>query len=82
MQHSPHYPESHNLHGLVCEARKDYKSAATSYRLARHALSIGSWSIQDSQIRDVSINLARSLSKVIILEISRSNFFKCYNDVH
>ncbi|KAJ1388379.1 Tetratricopeptide-like helical domain superfamily [Sesbania bispinosa] len=63
VQHSPHYPESHNLHGLVCEARKDYKSAAIFYRLARHALSIGSWSIQNSRITDVSINLARALSK-------------------
>ncbi|XP_057450382.1 tetratricopeptide repeat protein SKI3 isoform X2 [Lotus japonicus] len=63
MQHSPYYPESHNLHGLVCEARKDYKSAATLYRLARHAISSGSWSIQNSHIRDISINLARSLSK-------------------
>ncbi|XP_058778563.1 tetratricopeptide repeat protein SKI3-like isoform X1 [Vicia villosa] len=63
VQHSPHYPESHNLHGLVCEARKDYKSAATFYRLARHAVSIGSESNQNSHIRDISINLARSLSK-------------------
>lgn len=63
VQHSPHYPESHNLHGLVCEARKDYKSAATFYRLARHAFSIGSESNQNSHIRDISINLARSLSK-------------------
>ena len=70
MQRSPHYPESHNLHGLVCEARKDYKSAATSYRIARHAINIGSLSIQSSLIKDVSINLARSLCKVHILEIS------------
>ncbi|XP_061354463.1 tetratricopeptide repeat protein SKI3 isoform X2 [Gastrolobium bilobum] len=63
VQLSPHYPESHNLHGLVCEVRKDYKSAATFYRLARHAINIGSWNIQNSHIRDVSINLARSLSK-------------------
>ncbi|XP_019423132.1 PREDICTED: tetratricopeptide repeat protein SKI3 [Lupinus angustifolius] len=62
VQHSPHYPESHNLHGLVCEARKEYKSAAASYRLARHAINIGSWTIADSQIKDISINLARSLS--------------------
>ncbi|RDY04879.1 Tetratricopeptide repeat protein SKI3 [Mucuna pruriens] len=56
VQHSPHYPESHNLQGLVCEARNDYK-------LARHAINIGSWSIQNSHIMDISINLARSLSK-------------------
>ncbi|XP_027362032.1 tetratricopeptide repeat protein SKI3 isoform X2 [Abrus precatorius] len=62
-QHSPQYPETHNLHGLVCEARKDYKSAATFYRLARHAINISSCSIQNSYIRDISINLARSLSK-------------------
>ena len=64
MQHSPHYPESHNLYGLVCEARNDYKSAATFYRLARHAFNIGSWNIQNTHMRDISINLARSLSKV------------------
>lgn len=81
VQHSPNYPESHNLHGLVCEARKDYKSAATFYRLARHAISIGSWSIQNSYIRDVSINLARSLSKVNILEISVLVFIKSFDNV-
>ncbi|KAK7308220.1 hypothetical protein VNO77_41821 [Canavalia gladiata] len=63
VQHSPHHPESHNLHGLVCEAQKDYKSAAAYYRLARHAINIGSRDIQNSHIRDISINLARSLSK-------------------
>ncbi|BAU00867.1 hypothetical protein VIGAN_10250300 [Vigna angularis var. angularis] len=63
VQHSPHYPESHNLYGLVCEARNDYKSAATFYRLARHAFNIGSWSIQNTHMRDISINLARTLSK-------------------
>ncbi|XP_029125489.1 tetratricopeptide repeat protein SKI3 isoform X1 [Cajanus cajan] len=63
VQHSPHYPESYNLYGLVCEARNDYKSAVTFYRLARHAINIGSWCIQISHIRDISINLARSLSK-------------------
>ncbi|ESW29235.1 hypothetical protein PHAVU_002G054600 [Phaseolus vulgaris] len=63
VQHSPHYPESHNLCGLVCEARNDYKCAATFYRLARHAFNIDSQSIQNTHIRDISINLARSLSK-------------------
>ncbi|KAL2669737.1 hypothetical protein AAZV13_01G202200 [Glycine max] len=63
VQLSPHYPESHNLHGLVCEARNDYKSASTFYRLARHAINIGSRSIHNSHIREISINLARSLSK-------------------
>ncbi|KAL2349572.1 hypothetical protein Fmac_003572 [Flemingia macrophylla] len=63
VQHSPHYPESHNLYGLICEARNDYRSAATFYRLARHAINIGSLSIQNSHMRDISINLARSLSK-------------------
>ncbi|XP_014520682.1 tetratricopeptide repeat protein SKI3 isoform X3 [Vigna radiata var. radiata] len=63
VQHSPHYPESHNLYGLVCEARNDYESAATFYRLARHAFNVGSWSIQNTHMRDISINLARTLSK-------------------
>ncbi|KAK7376053.1 hypothetical protein VNO78_34903 [Psophocarpus tetragonolobus] len=62
VQQSPHRPESHNLHGLVCEARNDFKSAATFYRLARYAINIGSWSMQNAHIRDISINLARSLS--------------------
>ncbi|CAK8541711.1 unnamed protein product [Lathyrus sativus] len=63
-QLSPHHPESHNLHGLVCKAEKDYKSVATFYTLARHAVSIGSESNQNACIMDISINLDRSLSKV------------------
>ncbi|XP_015936190.1 tetratricopeptide repeat protein SKI3 isoform X1 [Arachis duranensis] len=63
VQRSPHYPESHNLHGLVCESRKDYRSAAISYRIALHAISIALLDNQNSQIKDVSINLARSLCK-------------------
>ncbi|KAK4276374.1 hypothetical protein QN277_019330 [Acacia crassicarpa] len=63
VQRSPQYPESHNLNGLVFEARKDYHSAATSYRLARHAMNTSSCSVPNSQIRDVSMNLARALAK-------------------
>ncbi|KAF7829441.1 tetratricopeptide repeat protein SKI3 isoform X1 [Senna tora] len=63
VQRSPQYPESHNLNGLVFEARKDYLSAAASYRFARHAIDISSQNFPNTQIRDVSINLARSLSK-------------------
>ncbi|XP_028765736.1 tetratricopeptide repeat protein SKI3 isoform X2 [Neltuma alba] len=63
VQRAPQYPESHNLNGLVFEARKDYQSAAASYRLARHAMNTSSCNVPNSQIRDVSINLLRALSK-------------------
>ncbi|KAJ7967026.1 Tetratricopeptide repeat protein [Quillaja saponaria] len=62
VQRAPHYPETHNLNGLVYEARKDYLSAATSYRIASHAINASSGSVPYSQIRDISINLARSLA--------------------
>lgn len=81
MQLSPHYPESHNLHGLVCEARNDYKSASTFYRLARHAINIGSRSIHNSHIREISINLARSLSKVNYTRDVSLVFSKPLNDI-
>ncbi|KAL6529562.1 hypothetical protein OROGR_015185 [Orobanche gracilis] len=57
----PHYPESHNLNGLVCESRSDYQSAITSYRLARHALISFAGESSKSHLTDISINLARSL---------------------
>ncbi|XP_062095630.1 tetratricopeptide repeat protein SKI3-like [Humulus lupulus] len=63
VQRAPYYPESHNLKGLVCEARFEYQTAATSYRLALCALTNLSAGFSKSQIRDVSINLARSLFK-------------------
>ncbi|KAI3757028.1 hypothetical protein L6452_04561 [Arctium lappa] len=61
LHRAPQYPESHNLLGLVCEARHDYLSAATSYRLARCAVNT---SFGDTtKLLDISINLARSLCK-------------------
>ncbi|KAL3645407.1 hypothetical protein CASFOL_010587 [Castilleja foliolosa] len=57
----PHYPESHNLNGLVCESRSDYQSAITSYRLARCALISFAAESSESYLTDISINLARSL---------------------
>ncbi|GFP89520.1 tetratricopeptide repeat protein 37 [Phtheirospermum japonicum] len=57
----PHYPESHNLNGLVCESRSDYQSAITSYRLARCALISSAAESSESYLTDISINLARSL---------------------
>lgn len=69
MERAPYYPESHNLNGLVCEARGDYKSAVASYKLARHAINMSSGSIVKSHLRDISFNLARSLSKVSILDL-------------
>ncbi|CAK9178263.1 unnamed protein product [Ilex paraguariensis] len=61
LQRAPHYPETHNLNGLVFEARFDYLSAVASYRLARCAISSFSGKESNSYLRDVSINLARSL---------------------
>lgn len=63
MQRAPHYPECHNLTGLVYEAQSNYQSAAASYRLARCAITNLSGSDRKSHMTDISINLARSLSK-------------------
>lgn len=61
LHHAPQYPESHNLLGLVYEARCDYQSAITFYRLARCAMKTSS---RDSQkLLDISINLARTFCK-------------------
>ncbi|OUZ99531.1 Tetratricopeptide repeat-containing domain [Macleaya cordata] len=57
---APHYPESHNLNGLVYEARFDYQSAIASYRLARYAISNFASKTPESHICDISINLARA----------------------
>lgn len=62
LQRVPHYPESHNLNGLVAESRLDYQTASVFYRLARCAIcTLGKGS--KSNLRDISINLARSLCK-------------------
>ncbi|GLT70885.1 hypothetical protein SLA2020_429380 [Shorea laevis] len=63
VQHAPHSPESHNLNGLVCESRFDYQSAAAAYRRAHCAISSCSASVSKSYTRDISLNLARSLTK-------------------
>ncbi|KAL1560754.1 tetratricopeptide repeat protein SKI3 isoform X2 [Salvia divinorum] len=57
----PHYPESHNLNGLVCESRSDYQGAVASYRLARYALKYFGDETSEYHLDDISINLARSL---------------------
>uniref|UniRef100_A0A6N2K3A7 DUF547 domain-containing protein n=1 Tax=Salix viminalis TaxID=40686 RepID=A0A6N2K3A7_SALVM len=62
VQKAPHYPETHNLHGLVCEARSEYQAAITSFRLARCAI-ISSGDTSKSCLQDIAVNLARSLSK-------------------
>lgn len=67
IQRAPHYPESHNMYGLVCEARFDYHAAVAAFRLARTAIISPSGTVQKSHLQDISINLARSLSKVNIL---------------
>ncbi|KAL2506081.1 Tetratricopeptide repeat protein SKI3 [Abeliophyllum distichum] len=63
LQRAPHYPESHNLNGLVCESRGDYQSAITSYRLARCAIRSFAGEVSESFLKDISINLARSLCR-------------------
>lgn len=66
VQRAPYLPESHNLHGLVCESRTDYQSAIVAYQKARCALRMfpNFKSELQSSFTDVSVNLARSLCKV------------------
>ncbi|KAJ3694701.1 hypothetical protein LUZ60_000078 [Juncus effusus] len=66
VQRLPNYPESHNIKGLICEARSDYKSAISAYKNAKFALNLITHSDSDifkSRLASVSINLARSLCK-------------------
>lgn len=61
LHHAPQCPESHNLLGLVCEARGYFLSAIASYRVARCA--VNSSSGDAKKLLDISINLARTLCK-------------------
>lgn len=61
VQHAPFLPESHNLNGLVCEARCELHKAIAAYRQAKYALSINLTTAPDSELIDVSTNLARTL---------------------
>lgn len=72
VQRAPHYPESHNLNGLISEARLDFQSAITFYLQARFALGMmyNSKSENRQVFTDVSVNLARALCKVIVLMAS------------
>ncbi|CAA7408040.1 unnamed protein product [Spirodela intermedia] len=63
VQRAPYLPESHNLKGLSCEARSDNQSAIVSYSNALYALHAFCKPAAESQIADISINLARSLCK-------------------
>ncbi|VAH17868.1 unnamed protein product [Triticum turgidum subsp. durum] len=65
VQRAPHYPESHNINGLVSEVRSDFQSAITSYQHAKFALDMVRGSKLDNRYPfvDVSVNLARSLCK-------------------
>ncbi|XP_052134497.1 tetratricopeptide repeat protein SKI3 isoform X1 [Oryza glaberrima] len=65
VQRAPHYPESHNINGLVSEVRSDFQSAIASYRRAKFALDMMRNSKADCRchIADISVNLARSLCK-------------------
>lgn len=65
VQRAPHYPESHNINGLVAEVRSDFQSAITSYQQAKFALEMMRSSKLDNRYPfvDVSLNLARSLCK-------------------
>lgn len=64
VQLAPCYPESYNLNGLAFEAQLDYHSAVAAYRLARLTVSDFSNRVSRSHVRDISINLARSLCMV------------------
>ncbi|XVE56309.1 hypothetical protein DITRI_Ditri03aG0228300 [Diplodiscus trichospermus] len=64
VQRAPHYHESHNMNGLVCEARFHFIAAIASYRLARYAINISFDTSLKSHWKDISTNLARSLIKV------------------
>ncbi|KAM0878423.1 hypothetical protein ACQ4PT_034890 [Festuca glaucescens] len=65
VQRAPHYPESHNINGLVAEVRSDFQSAIASYQQAKFALDMMHRSKLDNRYPfvDVSLNLARSLFK-------------------
>ncbi|KAL8152081.1 hypothetical protein V2J09_021889 [Rumex salicifolius] len=63
VQLAPYYPESHNLNGLVSEAKFDYESATASFRLARFAMKTYDSTLTSSNLTDITINLARVLSK-------------------
>ncbi|KAK8580743.1 hypothetical protein V6N12_070998 [Hibiscus sabdariffa] len=63
VQRAPHYHESHNLNGLVHEARLHFEAAVASYRLARHAINFSLGTVLKSHLKDITTNLARSLSK-------------------
>ncbi|XP_057519468.1 tetratricopeptide repeat protein SKI3 isoform X2 [Amaranthus tricolor] len=66
LQCAPWYSESHNLNGLISEARHDYESAVASYRLAHYALKTSTLPLSHSQSHfvDISVNLSRALCKV------------------
>ena len=77
VQRAPHYPESHNINGLVSEVRSDFQSAITSYQHAKFALGMMRRSKLDNRYPfvDVSVNLARSLCKVRILSYGLIELF-------
>ncbi|KMT19386.1 hypothetical protein BVRB_1g013820 [Beta vulgaris subsp. vulgaris] len=62
-QCAPWYPESHNLNGIVFEARHDYQSAVASYRLAQYAWRTSKFPLPHLYSADISVNLARALCK-------------------
>jgi superkiller protein 3 len=83
----PHYPESHNINGLVSEVRSDFQSAIRFYQQARFAIGMMYNSKSDNKcaLADVSVNLARSLCKVSVLHCYFHIWFdevKCTNDNH
>ncbi|XP_031487063.1 tetratricopeptide repeat protein SKI3 isoform X2 [Nymphaea colorata] len=61
VQRAPHYPEGHNLYGLVCEARSDYCSAIAAYRRARFAANVSTVATPSSCKHDITANLSRAL---------------------
>ncbi|KMZ74255.1 Tetratricopeptide repeat (TPR)-like superfamily protein, partial [Zostera marina] len=63
VQRVPFCPVSHNLNGLICEARGDFQSAIVSYKQARYTLDIFPTSGHKYKAAEVSFNLSRSLFK-------------------
>ncbi|CAH9079839.1 unnamed protein product [Cuscuta europaea] len=63
LHHLPTYPESHNLSGLVCEARQDYQNAIPSYKLACYAAIMFGGKESKTYLKSISTNLARCLCK-------------------
>lgn len=66
IQRAPHSPEAHNLRGLACESRSNFRAAIDAFHVARTLLNLRTAGRPEFSERyfAVSINLARVLCKV------------------